>query len=108
VIATLVRQALGCYAIPFVDARKQRLPTGLALALQVEPVGERARQHIDDGAVTEGYSADRETVLQLLNDSLATELVCVLRYRHDYFMARGLESKIAADEFLEHAKALAR
>ena len=63
----------------------------------------RARQHIDEGSVTAGYSADREIVLKLLNDSLATELVCVLRYRHDHFMARGIDSKPAADEFLQHA-----
>ena len=62
-----------------------------------------ARRHIEEGAVTQGYSADREKVLQMLNEALATELVCVLRYRHDYFVARGLKAKVAAEEFLEHA-----
>jgi bacterioferritin len=63
----------------------------------------RARQHIDDGSVTAGYSADREFVLKLLNDSLATELVCVLRYRRHHFMARGIHSQSVAQEFLDHS-----
>jgi len=64
---------------------------------------ERARQHVEDGAVTEGYSADRAKIIQLLNESLATELVCVLRYKRHYFMASGIKAAAAADEFLEHA-----
>ncbi len=63
----------------------------------------RAREHIENGAVTEGYRANRETVLQLLNAALATEIVCVLRYKRHYFMAQGPSSKGIADEFLEHA-----
>jgi bacterioferritin len=63
----------------------------------------RARADIDQGAVTAGYSADRAAVLKLLNDSLATELVCVLRYRRHHFMARGIQSQSVAQEFLEHA-----
>ncbi|MGH6624763.1 MAG: ferritin-like domain-containing protein [Burkholderiaceae bacterium] len=63
----------------------------------------RARQHIDEGSVTPGYAADREVVLKLLNDSLATELVCVLRYRRHYFMARGIHSQGVAAEFLAHS-----
>jgi bacterioferritin len=69
----------------------------------VQTLREAARRHIEEGAVTERYSADRDKVLELLNEALATELVCVLRYRHDHFMARGMESKSAADEFMEHA-----
>lgn len=69
----------------------------------VQAIRERARQHIDEGAVTAGYKADRETVLKLLNDALATEIVCTLRYRRHYFMAKGIHSKGVADEFLEHA-----
>ncbi|MBA1194038.1 bacterioferritin [Pseudomonas entomophila] len=64
---------------------------------------ERARQHVENGAVTEGYSADREEILRLLNESLATELVCTLRYKRHYFMASGIKASIAAEEFLEHA-----
>ena len=78
-------------------------PQGKPTLTDVKTLRESARRHIEEGAVTEHYSADREKVLELLNEALATELVCVLRYRHDYFMARGLDSKNAADEFLEHA-----
>ena len=63
----------------------------------------RARQHIDSGAVTASYDADREAIVKLLNNALATELVCVLRYRRHYFMAKGLESKSIAAEFLAHS-----
>lgn len=62
-----------------------------------------ARKHIDEGAVTAGYSADRNTVLKLLNEALATEIVCVLRYRRHHYMARGINAKSIADEFLIHS-----
>jgi bacterioferritin len=78
-------------------------PQGKPALTDVKTLRESARRHIEEGAVTEHYSGDRGKVLELLNEALATELVCVLRYRHDYFMARGLSSKAAADEFLEHA-----
>ena len=63
----------------------------------------RARQHIENGAVTEGYRADRETVVKLLNEALATEIVCVLRYKRHYFMATGIHAESVAAEFLQHA-----
>jgi bacterioferritin len=63
----------------------------------------RARQHIEQGAVTPGYRADREVVLRLLNEALATEIVCTLRYKRHYFMASGIHSHSVATEFLEHA-----
>lgn len=63
----------------------------------------RARAHLDEGAVTAGYTADRNAVVQMLNDSLATELVCVLRYRRHHFMARGIHSQSVAQEFLIHS-----
>jgi bacterioferritin len=69
----------------------------------VKTLRERARQHIERGAVTEGYSADRETVLKLLNEALATELICVLRYRRHHFMASGLQAQGVAAEFMTHA-----
>jgi bacterioferritin len=69
----------------------------------VQTLRSEARRHIEEGAVTHGYAANREKVLQMLDQALATELVCVLRYRHDHFVARGLKAKVAADEFLEHA-----
>lgn len=63
----------------------------------------RARKHVEDGAVTAGYDADRATVIKLLNEALATELVCVLRYRRHHFMARGIHSQSIAAEFLTHS-----
>ena len=69
----------------------------------IQALRKRARQHIDEGSVTAGYAADRDVVLKLLNDSLATEIVCVLRYRRHYFMARGIHSQSVAQEFLEHS-----
>ena len=63
----------------------------------------RARQHIEQGAVTSGYAAERETVIKLLNEALATEIVCVLRYKRHYFMAAGIHAAPVAAEFLEHA-----
>jgi bacterioferritin len=69
----------------------------------ISTLRERARQNVDQGAVTEGYAADREEILRLLNESLATELVCTLRYKRHYYMATGLKASTAADEFLEHA-----
>ncbi|HKR23606.1 MAG TPA: ferritin-like domain-containing protein [Pyrinomonadaceae bacterium] len=69
----------------------------------IKTLRERARQHIENGAVTQGYTADRETVVKLLNDALATELVCVLRYKRHYFMASGIHAEGVAAEFLEHA-----
>jgi bacterioferritin len=69
----------------------------------VKTLREQARRHIEEGAVTENYAANRDKVIELLNEALATELVCVLRYRHDYFMARGIHSQAVAAEFLEHS-----
>lgn len=69
----------------------------------VTTLRERARQNVQNGAVTEGYNADRQEVVRLLNEALATELVCVLRYKRHYFMATGLKASVAASEFLEHA-----
>ena len=69
----------------------------------IKTLRERARKHIENGAVTEGYSADRETVVKLLNEALATEIVCVLRYKRHYFMATGIHAESVAAEFLEHA-----
>ncbi len=69
----------------------------------VQTLRERARQHVEQGAVTEGYNADRHEILRLLNEALATELVCTLRYKRHYFMASGIKASVAAEEFLEHA-----
>ena len=69
----------------------------------IKTLRERARQHIEKGAVTEGYKADRETVIKVLNEALATEIVCVLRYRRHYFMASGINADSVAAEFLQHS-----
>ena len=63
----------------------------------------RAREHIEQGAITAGYSADRDTVVKLLNEALATEIVCVLRYKRHYYMASGINAQSVAAEFLQHA-----
>jgi bacterioferritin len=69
----------------------------------VKTIRARARQHIQEGAVTSSYQADRKTVLKLLNEALATEIVCVLRYRRHHFMAAGINAEGVAAEFLTHA-----
>ncbi|HEY4880602.1 MAG TPA: ferritin-like domain-containing protein [Steroidobacteraceae bacterium] len=70
----------------------------------VATLRQRARSHIEDGAVTSSYPKDRETIIQLLNEALATELVCVLRYKRHYYATKGIRAKVAAAEFLEHAQ----
>lgn len=69
----------------------------------IKNLRERARKHIEDGAVTAGYLADRKVVVKLLNDALATEIVCVLRYKRHFFMASGISADAVAQEFLQHA-----
>jgi bacterioferritin len=69
----------------------------------VQTLRKRARQHIEDGAVTAGYGGNTETAIKVLNEALATEIVCVLRYKRHYFMARGIHAGPVAEEFLEHA-----
>lgn len=71
--------------------------------VDVRKLRQSARQDIEKGAVTAGYNADRKAVLKLLNDALATEIVCVLRYRRHHFMARGIHSQAVAAEFLAHS-----
>ena len=78
-------------------------PLAKGFVSDVQAIRDRARQHIERGAVTEGYKADRETVLRLLDEALATELVCVLRYKRHYYMANGIHAQSVAEEFLEHA-----
>lgn len=72
-------------------------------AKNIQAIRERARRNVDQGAVTENYGADRSSVVQLLNEALATEIVCTLRYKRHYFMAKGLTSAGIAEEFLQHA-----
>jgi bacterioferritin len=79
-------------------------PTGTPGISDKATIRERARAHIEDGAVTSSYPKDRETIIQLLNEALATELVCVLRYKRHYYATKGIRAKVAAAEFLEHAQ----
>ena len=79
------------------------IPRESAVLSDVKTLRERARKNVEQGAVTEGYKADRETVLRLLNDALATEIICVLRYKRHYYMASGIHAQSVAAEFLEHA-----
>jgi bacterioferritin len=69
----------------------------------IEELRRRARAHIEKGAVTEDYKGDLQTVLRVLNEALATELVCVLRYKRHHYMAKGIHSQSVAAEFLQHA-----
>jgi bacterioferritin len=78
-------------------------PKESAFLSDVRSLRQRARKHIQEGAVIEAYGADRKKVIKLLNTALATELVCVLRYKRHYFMAQGLESDPVAAEFQQHA-----
>jgi len=74
-----------------------------AFVSDVKEIRRRARQHIEQGAITDGYKADRERVIAVLNEVLATELVCVLRYKRHYYMASGIHAEPVAQEFLQHA-----
>ena len=69
----------------------------------LKKIKERARTHMEKGAVTENYKADVKAVVKVLNEVLATELVCVLRYKRHYYMAAGINSDGAKAEFLQHA-----
>ncbi|HVO90383.1 MAG TPA: ferritin-like domain-containing protein [Casimicrobiaceae bacterium] len=77
--------------------------TPMPFLTDVETLRQRARQHIEQGAVTPSYGADRDTVVKVLNEVLATEIVCTLRYRRHYYMAQGIASESVKTEFLEHA-----
>jgi len=85
------------------EKKKSKAPPGGEFLSDVKELRRRARQHIEDGAVTRGYTANREKVIAVLNEALATEIVCVLRYKRHYFMAQGIHAQAVAQEFLEHA-----
>src|SRR5579863_4393390 len=69
----------------------------------IKQLRRRAREHMEHGAVTNAYRADRKIVIRILNEVLATEIVCVLRYKRHYYMATGIHAQAVAEEFLEHA-----
>ena len=85
------------------DSKDKKRGAGGDFLSDVKELRRRARQHIEDGAVTQGYGADPEKVVAVLNEALATEIVCVLRYKRHYFMAQGIHAQAVAQEFLEHA-----
>src|SRR5258706_11392321 len=78
-------------------------PNNGSFITDVTELRRRAREHIQQGAVTAGYHADRDVVVKLLNDALATEIICVLRYKRHYFMAQGIHAEGVAAEFKQHA-----
>ncbi|MBB5883973.1 bacterioferritin [Xanthomonas sp. LMG 8992] len=88
-------------APPNTDAKPLQHTAGLT---DTATLRANARQSIEDGAITKSYSADREAVIKMLNDALATEYVCVLRYYRHYFMAAGMLADAVKSEFLEHAQ----
>lgn len=69
----------------------------------VATLRKRAREHLEEGAVTSNYGLDADAVVKVLNAALATEIVCVLRYKRHYYMAKGIHSESVKSEFLEHA-----
>src|SRR5262245_10822984 len=84
-------------------AKKEKTMADKPFLTDIKTLRERARQHILNGAVTPGYKADVATVVKLLNEALATEIVCVLRYKRHYFMASGIAAAAVTAEFLQHA-----
>ena len=70
----------------------------------IQEIRRRAREHVEKGAVTPAYKGDVETAIKLLNEALATEIVCTLRYRRHHFMAAGIHYQAIADEFMKHAQ----
>ena len=76
----------------------------MTFSTDLKQIQAKAREHMLDGAVTASYGANQKEVCRVLNDTLATEIVCTLRYKRHYFMADGLKAEVAAAEFLEHAE----
>jgi bacterioferritin len=75
----------------------------MSFVSNLQEIRARARQQISDGAVTRDYKLKREQAVGIMNEALATEIVCVLRYKFHYFMATGIHSQAIKNEFLEHA-----
>jgi len=73
------------------------------LLIDLEAIRRRAREQMRQGPVTAAYGADQQQVIELLNQVLATEIVCMLRYKNHYYSARGVQGRACAAEFLEHA-----
>jgi bacterioferritin len=84
------------------DFRKV-LPMSGEFLTDIDAIRKRAREHIEQGPITDAYGADRERVIAVLNEVLATEIVCVLRYKRHYYTAQGINAGPVAAEFLQHA-----
>ena len=69
----------------------------------IQTIRKRARKHMEKGPVTPGYRGQLDVILRLLNEALATEIVCVLRYKRHFYMASGIHAQSVAEEFLQHA-----
>jgi bacterioferritin len=78
-------------------------PKATPFLTDIKELQRRAREHVEKGAVTPAYRGDVSTATKLLNEALATEIVCTLRYRRHHYMAKGIHSQAVADEFMEHA-----
>ncbi|MEO8371788.1 MAG: ferritin-like domain-containing protein [Candidatus Solibacter sp.] len=85
-------------------SKKKQEQTDRPFLSDIQELRRRAREHMEMGAVTSAYKADREKVINILNEVLATEIVCVLRYKRHHYMASGIHAQAVAEEFLEHAK----
>jgi bacterioferritin len=83
--------------------RTMRERTATPFLSDIQEIRRRAREHVEKGAVTSAYKGDVETAIKLLNEALATEIVCTLRYRRHHYMATGIHYQAIADEFMQHA-----
>jgi bacterioferritin len=79
-------------------------PAATPFLTDIQEIRRRAREHVEKGAVTSAYRADVGTAIKLLNEALATEIVCTLRYRRHHYMASGIHYQAIADEFMKHAR----
>jgi len=109
-MTTLARKSLLATKLAFKEGKKTMTTKPVQVkeehrpfVTDIQELRRRAREHMEMGAVTDGYKADRETVVRILNEVLATEIVCVLRYKRHYYMAAGINADPVAQEFLEHA-----
>ena len=96
-ISTTSQQQAGTTGRPNEPASRQ------PFVADIKAIRERARNHMADGAVTAGYGKDQAQAHAVLNSALATELVCVLRYKRHSFMAAGIYAEPIAQEFAQHA-----
>lgn len=86
------------------DVTGAAVPASRPFLSDIQTLRDRARRHIEDGAVTDEYAGDRQTICKILNEALATEIVCVLRYRRHHFMVKGVLAQPIKAEFLEHSE----